>query len=121
MLLIKTPTDFKLQVVCKAKIWHVNDLNQQQEQVHPQQVNSNELSIKGNNFLPGKPPPKVNPCQQLYRSKPSTNNSVELFIKSIEKELFNLSKIKKTRKNHNKDEKLALKETKPWADKVIPM
>ena len=53
-------------------------------QVHPQ-VNSNESTINENNFPPGKPPPKINPYQQLYRSKPTTNNSVELFIKSIEK------------------------------------
>ena len=42
--------------------------------------------IYENNFAPGKPLPKANPYQQLYRFKPSTNNSVELFIKSIEKE-----------------------------------
>ena len=55
----------------------------------------------------------------LNRSKPSTNNSVELFIKSIEKELFNPNNIRKTRNNLNKEEKLALKEMKSWDDKVI--
>ena len=76
------------------KIRHIADLDQQQEQVHPQ-VNHNEPTINENNFPPGKPPPKINPYQQLYRSKPSTNNSVELFIKSTEKELFNPNNIKK--------------------------
>ena len=81
--------------------------------------NSNEPSINENNFPPGKPPPKINPYQQLFRSKPSTNNNVELFIKSIEKELFNPNNFKKTRNNLNKEEKLALKEMKSWNDKVI--
>ena len=69
------------------KIRQLADLDQQQEQVHPR-VNSNKPTINENNFPPAKPPPKVNPYQQLYRSKPSTNNSAELFIKNIEKELF---------------------------------
>ena len=118
---VPTPTDINWYEVRKCftkftnKIRHIADLDQQQEQVHPQ-VNSNEPTINANNFPPGKPPPKINPYQQLYRSKPSTNNSVELFIKSIEKELFNPNNIKKTRNNLNKEEKLALKEMKSWND-----
>ena len=121
---IPTPTDIKWHEVRKDftkftnKIRHIADLDQQQEQVHPQ-VNHNEATITENNFPSGKPPPKINPYQQLYRSKPSTNNSVELFIQSIEKELFNPNNIKKTRNNLNKEEKLALKEMKSWNDKVI--
>ena len=42
------------------KIRHLADLDEQQEQVHPQ-VNSNEPTIKENDFPPGKPPPKINP------------------------------------------------------------
>ena len=100
------------------KVRHIADLAQQQEQVHSQ-VNSKEATINENNFPPGEPPPKINPYQQLYRSKPSTNNSVELFIKSTEKGLFNPNNIKKARNNFNKEEKLALKEMKSWNDKVI--
>ena len=99
------------------KIRHFAVLDQQQEHVHPQ-VNSNEPTINDNNFPPGKPSHKANPYQQLYRSKPSTNNSIELFIKSIEKELFNPNNIEKTR-NFKKEEKLALKEMKSWDDKVL--
>ena len=66
------------------KIRHPADLDQQQQQVHLQ-VKSNEPTTKKNNFPPGKPPPKAKPFQQLYRSKLSTNNSLELFIKIIEK------------------------------------
>ena len=93
-------------------------LEQQQEQAHPQ-VNSNEQTINKNNFPPGKSPPKVNLYPWLYRSKPSTNNSVELFIKSIEKELFNPNNIKKTWNKLNKKEKLALKQMKSWNDKLV--
>ena len=121
---VPTPTDINWYEVRKDftkftnKIRYIADLDQQQEQVHPQ-VNSNEPTINENNFPPGKPPPKINSYQQLYRSKPSTNNNVKLFIKSIEKELFDPNNIKKTRNNLNKEEKLALKEMKSWNDKVI--
>ena len=121
---VPTPTDINWYEVRKDftkftnKIRHHAGLDQQQEKVHPQ-VNSNEPTINENKLAPGKPPPKSNPYEQLYRSKPSTNNSVELFIKSIEKELFNLNNIRKTRDNLSKEEKLTLKEMTSWDDKVI--
>ena len=121
---VPTPADINWYEVRKdftkftKKIRHLADLDQQQEQVHPQ-VKSNEPTTNENNFPPGKPPAKANPYQQLYRSKPSTNNSVELFIKSIETELLNPNNISKIRNNLNKEEKLALKEMKSWDDKVI--
>ena len=86
---VPTPTDINWHKVRKDftkftnKIRHLADLNQQQEQVHPQ-VNSKEPTIKENNFQPGKTRPKVNPYQQLDRPKPSKKNNVEVFIKSIE-------------------------------------
>ena len=76
-------------------------LGQQQEQVLPQ-VKSNEPTGNKNNFPPGKRTPKANPYQQHYRSKPSRNNSVELFVKSIEKELFNPNNIRKIQNDLNK-------------------
>ena len=96
------------------KIRHLADSDKQQEPIHPQ-VKSNEPTTNENKFPPG----KANPYQQLYRSKPSANNSVELFVKSIEKGLFNPSNIRKIRNNLNKEEKLAFKEMKSWNDKVI--
>ena len=65
---------------------HLADLDQQQEQTHPQ-VNSYEPTINKSNYPPDQP--TVHPHQQIYRSKPSTNNNVELFIKSTGKEFFN--------------------------------
>ena len=88
---VPTPADINWYEVRKdftkftKKIRHLADLDQQQEQVHPQ-VKSNEPTTNENNFPPGKPPAKTNPYQRLYRSKPSANNSVELFLKRIEKE-----------------------------------
>ena len=87
---VPSPTDINWYEVRKDftkfnnKIRHPADLDQQQEQVHLQ-VKSNEPNTNKNNLPPGKPPPKAKLYQQLYRSKPSRNNSVELFIKSIEK------------------------------------
>ena len=45
--------------------------------------------------------------------------NLELFIDTIEKEIFNPKNIRKTRNNFNKNEKVALKEIKSWEDKVI--
>ena len=61
----------------------------------------------------------MNLYQQLYLSKPNTNNSLELFIDNIEKELFNPNNIRKTQNNLKKEDKLALNEMKSWDDKVI--
>ena len=62
---------------------------------------------------------KANLYQQLYLSKPNKNNSLELFIDNIEKELFNPNNIRKTQNNLKKEDKLALNEMKSWDDKVI--
>ena len=121
---VRTPTDNNWYEVRKDFIKFTNiirhfaDLDQQQEEVNPQ-VKSNKPITKGNNLPPGKPPPISNPYQQLYRSKPSTNNSVELFVKSTETDLLHPNNISKIRNNLNKEEKLALNEMKSWDDKVI--
>ena len=87
---VPTPTDINWYEIRKDftkftnKIRHLADLDQQQEQVYPQ-VKSSEPTTNEHNFSPGKPPAKANPYQQLHRSKPGTNSSVELFIKRIEK------------------------------------
>ena len=68
---------------------------QQQQQSNPQ-VNSEDLLIDESNFPLDKPPLKTNLYQQLYRSKRSKNNSLELFIDNIKKQLVNPSNIRKT-------------------------
>lgn len=52
------------------------------------QVNTEDLSINENNFPLGKLPLKMNLYQQVYRSKLSKNNSLELFTDNIEKNPF---------------------------------
>ena len=44
---------------------------------------------------------------------------MQLFIDNIEKELFNLNNIRKTRNNLQKEETLALSEIKSCEDKVV--
>ena len=59
---------------------------------------------------------------QIHKSKKqanTNNSSLELFIDTIEKEIFNPKIIRKTHNNFKKDEKAALKEMKSWEDKVI--
>ena len=88
---------------------------QQQLEVNPENIVSTSINV----FPPGKPSPVSSDSKQLYKSKKSNNSSLELFIDSIEKEIFNPKNIRKTRNNLNKDEKAALKEIKSWEDKVI--
>ena len=106
------------------KIRHFADVSdqpvQQQKQQQQLEVNpENIVSTSINVFPPGKPPPASSDNKQLYKSKQSNNSSLELFIDTIEKEIFNPKNIRKTRNNLNKDEKAALKEIKSWEDKVI--
>ena len=49
------------------------------------QVNREDLPIDEIKFPLGKPPLKINLHQQIYRSKPSENNSLELFVDNIAK------------------------------------
>ena len=88
---------------------------QQQLEVNPQNIVSASINV----FPPGKPPPVSSDSKQLYKSMQSNNSSLQLFIDTIEKEIFNPKNIRKTRNNLNKDEKAALKEIKSWEDKVI--
>ena len=86
------------------KIRHLADLDQQQEQVN-RQINGNERTISKNNFPPGKSPPKVNLYQQLYRSKPSRNNSVEYLLRILKKNFLTLITFKKLGTNSIKKKK----------------
>ena len=88
---------------------------QQQLEVNPEDIVSTSINV----FPPGKPPPVCSDSKQLYKSKQSNNNSLELFIDIIEKEIFNPKNIRKTRNNLNKDVEVALKEIKSWEEKVI--
>ena len=93
---------------------------QQQKQQQQLEVNpENTVSTSINVFPPGKPPPVSSDNKQLYKSKQSNNSSLELFIDTIGKEIFNPKNIRKTRNNLNKDKKAVLKEIKSWEDKII--
>ena len=127
---IPTPTDINWYDVRKDftkfinKIRHFADVSDQpvQQQKQQQQLEGNPENIVStslNKFPPSKPPPVSGDSKQLYKSKQSNNSSLELFIDTIEKEIFNPKNIRKTRNNLKKDEKAALKEIKSWEDKVI--
>ena len=97
------------------EIRHFADVSDQP--VQRQQHISINISI--NIFPPGKPPPVSSDSKQLYKSKQSNSNNLELFIDIIEKEIFSPKSIRKTHDNLNIDEKAALKEIKSWVDKLI--
>ena len=107
-----------------SKVRHFADVSdqpvQQQKQQQQLEVNpENIVSTSINVFPPGKPPPVSNDSKQLYKSKQSNNSSLELFMITIKKEIFNPKNIRKARNNLNKDGKAALKEIKSWEDKVF--
>ena len=111
-----------------SKIRHFADVSDQPVQQQQQQLEllflhcfypENIVSTSINVFPLGKTHPVSSDREQLYKSKQSNNNSLELFIDNIEKEIFNQQNIRKTRNNFHKDEKVALKEIKSWKDKVI--
>ena len=56
------------------------------------------------------PPVKTSKFAPLYRSKEADKKDLEIFIKKIEKDLFNPENVKKVRHNLSKNEKAALKD-----------
>ena len=64
-----------------------------------------------NNNLPP-PPVKTSKFAPLYRSKEADKKDLEIFIKKIEKDLFNPENVKKVRHNLIKNEKAALKDVR---------
>ena len=91
---------------------------------HSTEITSNqeilaESPIADNiNIIPNQPR-KKSATSRLYRTKEAKCKSLELFIETMENDLFNSSYIREPRNNLNKSEKLALKQIKSWDDKVI--
>ena len=70
-----------------------------------------------NNLPP--PPVKTSKFAPLYRSKKTDNKDLEMFIKKIEKDLFNPENVKKVRHNLSKNEKAALKDIRNSEKNVV--
>ena len=93
---VPTPTDINWYAVRKDftnfvnKIRHFADVSDQLAQQRQKlEVNpENIVSASTNVFPPGKPPPVCSDSKQLYKSKQSNNNSLELlYIPSKKKYL----------------------------------
>ena len=125
---VPTPTDINWYNVRKDFIKFINKTRhfadvsdqpvqqqQQQLEVNPKDIVSTSINV----FPPGQPHPVSSDSKQLDKSKQSNNNSLELFIDTIEKEIFNPKDVRKTHNNLNKDVKVAPKEVKSWEEKVI--
>ena len=96
------------------KIRHFADVSDQpvEQQKQQQQLEVNHesnVSTSINVFPSGKPSPVSGNSKQLYKSKQSNNSSLELFIDTTNKEIFNSKNLRKTFNNLNKDEKATLK------------
>ena len=64
------------------------------------------------------PPKTTLTTSRLFRSKKTKRKSLEIFIEAMENDIFSTNNIRKPRSSLNENEKLALKEIKPWDDKV---
>ena len=71
-----------------------------------------------NNKLPP-PPAKTSKFAPLYRSKKTDSKDLEMFIKKIEKDLFNPENVKKVRHNLSKNEKAARKDIRNYDKNVV--
>ena len=71
-----------------------------------------------NNKLPP-PPVKTSKFAPLYRSKKTDSIDLEMFIKKIEKDLFNPENVKKVRHNLSKNEKAARKDIRNYDKNVV--
>ena len=54
----------------------------------------------------------------MYKSKPTSNKNLELFIQKLEKDLINPKNVKKCRHNITKEEQIALNEIKNWDEQT---
>ena len=55
----------------------------------------------------------------MYKSKPTSNKNLELFIDNLEKDLINPKNFKKFRHNITRGEQVALKEVRNWDEQTI--
>ena len=55
----------------------------------------------------------------MYKSKPTSNKNLELFIENLEKDLINPENVKKFRHNITREEQIALKEIRNWDEQTI--
>ena len=55
----------------------------------------------------------------MYKSKPTSNKNLELFIENLEKDLINKNNVKKFRHNITREEQVALKEVRNWDEHTI--
>ena len=55
----------------------------------------------------------------MYKSKPTSNKNLELFIENLLKDLVNPKNVKKFRHNITREEQVALKEIRNWDNQII--
>ena len=77
------------------------------------------MSNKDENNNLATPLVKANKLAPLYCSKQTDNIDLEIFIKKIEKDLFNPENIKKVLQNLSKSETAALKDIRNWDKNVV--
>ena len=84
----------------------------------PQSLQHQTSNKDENNNLPP-PPVKTSKFAPLYRLKETVNKSLEIFIKKIEKDLFNPENLKKLSHNLSKDKETALRDIRNWDKNVV--
>ena len=80
----------------------------------------NQEQERANPKIPGDPSwKKKNKIGAMYKSKPTSNKNLELFMDNLEKDLINKKDVKKCRHNITREGQFALKEVRNWDEHTI--
>ena len=124
---IPTPNDVNWLNVRKDLDSFINQLRyfannafQEGQEVEVAEIASNQEQERADPKIPGDPPKrKKSKIGAMYKSKPTSNKNLELFIENLEKDLINPKNVKKFRHNITREEQIALKEIRYWDEQTI--
>ena len=119
---VPTPADINWYNVRKDFDKFVNQLRYkafQSQQTTSTNNLADEIDNTSSNTKTFEPPKKIVKHAPLFRSKETKHKSLELFISSLEKDLFEPQNIRNPRNNMTTNEMKALKEIKSWKENVV--
>ena len=124
---IPTPNDVNWLNVRKDLDSFINQLRyfanntfHEGQEVEVAEIPPNQEQERADPKIPGDPPKtKKNKTGAMYKSKPTSNKNLELFIENLEKDLINPKNVKKFRHNTTREEQIALKEMRNWDEQTI--
>ena len=124
---IPTPNDVnwlnvrkELDSFINQQRYFANNAFQKGKEVEVAEIAANQEQERANPKKPGDPSKtKKSKIGAIYKSKPTSNKNLELFIGNLEKDLINPKNVKKFRHNITREEQIALKEIRNWDQQTI--